>query len=123
MPGRYNHLARPRRPTPTGDGLWQVPVTVLPGLRLPLSWIWFRNLPERLLTLAARRLARRGELVCVYFHAWELCDLETRARGLPWPLRRNTGPALVHRLARWAAVFEEQGYERSPLGQVVDALQ
>ncbi len=110
VPGRYNHLLRPLNPQRSRAGLWQVPVTVLPVTRLPLSWIWFRNYPEALLRLTTRSLARRSALICVYFHSWVLCDINSKAGGLPWPVRRNTGPALTRRLEGWAAALEDRGF-------------
>lgn len=113
VPGRYNHLRRPTSPTRGPGGLWQVPVSVLPGLRLPLSWIWFRHTPGPVLRLAVTALALGPSPICLYFHAWELCDLRGAAPEIPWAVRRGTGPALAARLQRLCQRLERRGYERA----------
>lgn len=111
VPGRYNHLGHTLTPTRSAGGLWQLPVTVMPRTRLPLSWIWLRNMPAPMLDLCLRRLVRDApELICLYLHPWELCDLNRAAPGLPWPLRRNTGDTLAARLLHLAGVLQESGY-------------
>ncbi len=119
VPGRYNHLGRSLVPSRHECGLWQVPLSVVPGVRLPVSWIWLRNLPGPLLDLAAARLVSPA---CLYLHAWELCDLGRLAPALPWPVRRNTGPALAARLVRLCAGLRARGFSRRTVSWYVDHL-
>jgi len=98
LPGRYNHLARSTVPN-RRSGLIEVPVTVLPAIRYPLSWIWFRNMPLPAMARMADVAARRRGLLCVYFHSWEFVDLS--GLGLPRPVTRGTGARLGRQLERW----------------------
>jgi hypothetical protein len=107
VPGRYNHLLQPTRPHQR-QGVLELPLTVLPLLRLPLSWIWFRSYPPPLLRAASRLLSRRP-LVMVYFHSWELADLS--GLDLPRLVARGCGPALAARLGDWVRWMRARGFE------------
>jgi len=109
VPGRYNHLARPTR-THLQDGIVRVPVAVSPLMRLPVSWIWFRNYPKSLLQILGRSLAARRDALCLYFHNWEFVDLQRAAPGLPRSVARNTGEAFARRLARFVELCKKRGF-------------
>ena len=101
VPGRYNRLRAPRRAA-RRDGLYAVPASVTPLLRLPLFWLSFKNLPGWLIRLASAWTLRVDGHLVLYFHPWEFADLS--AYGLPRYVRRVDGPRLGRRLAgylRW----------------------
>ncbi len=73
VPGRYNHMRSPRFPF-LKEGVLEIPVSVSPGLRLPLSWVWFRQLG---VTYAkAITLSVDTPFLCIYFHPWEFVPLQ-----------------------------------------------
>jgi peptidoglycan/xylan/chitin deacetylase (PgdA/CDA1 family) len=55
--------------------LAEVPVSVMPGLRLPLTGTWIRFFGVHYTLLGMRWLARRGIAPVLYVHPWELADL------------------------------------------------
>lgn len=82
IPGWYGGEFRTREPSSASAidpaaprGLAEVPVAVMPGLRLPLTGTWIRFFGVRYTILGMRLLARRGVPPVLYVHPWELVDL------------------------------------------------
>lgn len=95
LPGRYNNFHLPRT-VYNEDGVKRIPASVSPGIRIPLFWLSFKNMPYNLyLQLCKQTLARDGYL-CLYFHPWEFTSIEQF--GLPGYTRRWCGSKLVERL-------------------------
>jgi len=95
VPGRYNGLHWPRAPW-REDGIVRIPISVMPVIRIPVSWLWFRMF-GRVLGGGAIRAARLGApYLQLYFHPWEALDI--RAYGIPRWLAWRTGPAFVDAL-------------------------
>jgi hypothetical protein len=74
IPGRYDHRDKPTKPF-FEKGLWNVPASVSPWLRIPLFWLSFKNFPLWIYTLLAKRTLRKQEYLNIYFHPWEFADL------------------------------------------------
>lgn len=70
--------------------LTEVPVSVMPGLRLPLTGTWLRFFGPRYTILGMRLLARRGVAPVLYVHPWELVDLPA-VEGVPKRVYWHTG--------------------------------
>ncbi len=107
VPGRYNGLRWPRAPW-WEAGLLRIPVSVLPGVRVPVSWICFRTLGARLGGVAIRAAGVSAPYVHVYFHPWEALDV--RQVGIPRWLACRTGPRFVElldHLLAWAGTRYE----------------
>lgn len=103
VPGRYNNLRRPRRPYFAGE-LLNIPASVTPLVRFPLFWLSFKNAPLWATRAAAGWTLAADDCLVLYFHPWELCDLERF--GVPRWLRRWDGRAMAERLAaylKWLA--------------------
>lgn len=103
IPGRYSG----RGPTglfrdPDCD-LPVMPVSVVPGLRLPLSWLWFRGLPEGYLRWGASLVEARCEYLCLYLHPWDMVDLTPHKRWLLPGYTVGTAGALerLERFLKW----------------------
>lgn len=87
VPGRYNHLQSPRSPF-VSEGVLEIPVSVAPLFRLPVSWMWFRQLGvtyAKVVTMMIKDL-------CIYFHPWEFVPLQKSL------YTRNTGKPMEHAL-------------------------
>lgn len=70
--------------------LTEVPASVMPGLRLPLTGTWLRFFGPRYTILGMRLLARRGVTPVLYVHPWELVDLPA-VDGVPERVYWHTG--------------------------------
>ncbi|MEO8601706.1 MAG: polysaccharide deacetylase family protein [bacterium] len=103
VPTRYNGLRLPRRPW-RDSGLLRVPISVLPGCRVPVSFVWYRAVGKRLRPLALAAASRGAPYLHLYFHPWEAEDI--RRYGAPAWLAVGTGAAFVtalEALLNWAA--------------------
>jgi len=106
VPGRYNHWSRERGVSRV-DGCYEIPVSVTPRMRLPLTWAAFRLLPLSYSQRGARRAMRADGWLNLYFHSWEFAELEgSRA---PYLLRKNTGGALREKLGRYIRWHRRRG--------------
>ena len=84
------------------SGIWEVPASVLPLVRFPLFWASFHILPLPLYLAACRLALAADGLLTLYFHPWELAELEEPQ--FPRWLRRRSRPqriARMERLVRW----------------------
>jgi len=83
VPGRYSGRG-PLEPfrEPESD-MTVLPVSVVPGVRLPLSWLWFRALPEGYTRWGASLVEANSDHLCLYFHPWDFADLRPYRFWLP----------------------------------------
>ena len=99
LPGRYNNFRAPLVPFREPCGLWQLPVTALPILRLPLFWLSFKNLPLHLYIALARRAVRCNGLFNFYTHPWEYAaEAREKRWGIPGYITRYAGDEHLQRL-------------------------
>ena len=93
VPGRYNNVRSPRSPF-VKEGVLEIPVSVTPIVRLPLSWVWFRQLGTiytKVMTLMIT------DYLCIYFHPWEFVPLYEGG----FVYTRNTGRKMVNALEKF----------------------
>ncbi|MDO8995614.1 polysaccharide deacetylase family protein [Sediminibacterium sp.] len=95
LPGRYNNFHLPRT-VYTENGIKRIPASVSPGIRIPLFWLSFKNMPYALYLKLCRQTIAKDGYICLYFHPWEFTPIEQF--GLPGYTRRWCGPILVERL-------------------------
>lgn len=95
LPGRYNNFHLPRT-LYHEDGIIRIPASVSPGIRIPLFWLSFKNMPYALYLQLCRQTLAKDGYICLYFHPWEFTPIEQY--GLPGYTRRWCGTALVDRL-------------------------
>ena len=105
VPSRYNGLRRPRVPW-FEDGLLRIPISVLPAIRLPVSFLWYRAAGPRLGPIAARLAATGCPYLHLYFHPWEAVDV--RPFGIPSWLAVRTGAPFLGALDRLLAGSESR---------------
>ena len=71
-------------------GLAELPIAVMPALRLPLTGTWLRFFGVRYTIAGMHLLARRGIAPVLYVHPWELADLPA-VEGVPRRVYVRTG--------------------------------
>lgn len=94
--GPVAQLVRPRTPHRDAEGLLELPVSVLPGVRVPYIGTLVVGMPPRVSGVLARALAG-DELVVLELHGVDLCDasdgvppeLLARQRELRVPVREK----------------------------------
>lgn len=113
LPGRYDRRREKRTLHRTREGLWEVPVSATPWLRVPLFWLAAKTMPMPLLWASSRRCLAHDGYLSAFFHPWEL--LELGATGLPRYVRLRDGAAMAARITAWVralarvAVFQTTG--------------
>jgi peptidoglycan/xylan/chitin deacetylase (PgdA/CDA1 family) len=117
MPGRYNHFRAPRTPF-VRNGLWQLPASVTPFLRIPLFWLAMHNLPMGFYQMLCRYVAKRDHYLNIYFHPWEFTDLHNEKFGLPRYISRQSGQPLLLRLEQLISKLKQQGFRFGCLGDL-----
>ncbi|CCQ34123.1 chitin deacetylase protein [Halorhabdus tiamatea SARL4B] len=97
IPGWYGGEYDVHRPTPAAEidtdapgSIRELPVSVMPRLRLPLTGTWLRFFGPRYTILGMRWLARRGITPVLYVHPWECVDLPD-VEGVPSRVYYHTG--------------------------------
>lgn len=122
LPGRYNNFNKPRTWFHQ-QGVLQLPSSVSPGIRFPLFWLSFHNLPMRMLKWLSSATHRKDGYLNLYFHPWEFTDLNQPERfGFPGYVTRNTGEAFVARLEEFITWAQAKGYTFSTTGDFVKML-
>lgn len=91
VPGRYYNFFRSRQIT-SSYGLINLPISVTPVLRLPFSWIWFRNMGLNYLKFCTSWVFLTQDYTNIYFHSWDFADIENGMdSSLPFFVTRNAG--------------------------------
>jgi len=123
VPGWYGGTFDTHRPTSAAAirpgapaSIAEVPLSVAPFLRLPLSGAWTRLIGRRYTLAGLRRLRSRGVSPVLYYHPWELVDLPA-VEGVPRRVYWRTGDWLRETLR---AVLEEP-FEFVPVGRLTAA--
>lgn len=112
IPGRYNNI-RSRRDIHKIDDIFEVPISVTPILRLPFSWVWFRNMGLDY-TKACTLLSSKGnDHLNIYFHPWDFVDISgQKVHSL---IKRNTGEISIKQLSDYIEWCLERDYEFSTI--------
>lgn len=98
IPGRYNHLRKPRMVF-VKDGILQIPASVTPWLRFPLFWLSNHVLPQWLYLWLVRRTLRHDGFFITYMHPWEFYPLNAHPEWkVPCYIRRSCGSTMEKRL-------------------------
>lgn len=97
IPGWYGGEFTQQRPATADcfragapESIAEIPVAVMPKLRLPLSGTWLRFFGVRYARLGMRLLARRGIVPVLYLHPWEFVGLP-KVTGVPKRVYFRTG--------------------------------
>lgn len=111
LPGRYNHLDKPRLPYIAPNGLWMLPASVVPRIRVPLFWLSMHNMPLGLYMRLMSYTARHDGYLNTYYHPWEFADLRSLPYQLPSYILRHSGRALQQRLSRLIGHLRSRGLD------------
>jgi hypothetical protein len=96
LPGWYGGEYDIDRPTPAGRlqptaaDITELPIAVMPGVRLPLSGAWLRFFGRQYAVYGMKILARRDIPPVIYLHPWELVELPA-IEGVPRRVYWRTG--------------------------------
>ncbi len=119
LPGYYNHRRqRLQMHMPPGRKIIEVPVAVMPRSRLPIVWMFMRNLGTWWTQRGVEALLRRGISPNLYFHSWEFTEM--RCRQLPGYFTRNTGKKFLRMMEKFITLNKSRRREFVPLGDILN---
>ena len=106
VPGRYYNWSYPLNPyLPNGAGeVIEIPISVIPLIRFPISWWWMRNIGLWLTRFGTDINLRSNRNVIIYFHAWEFVELPF-IKGQPLHLVKNCGEVFLNRLEKFIKFY------------------
>jgi peptidoglycan/xylan/chitin deacetylase (PgdA/CDA1 family) len=108
LPGKYNNFSQPRRIFQEG-GLWQIPTSVSPIVRIPLFWLALHNFPLSVYCFLSKLTLRKDGYLNLYFHPWEFVKLAKPQFDLPFYVTHNSGDLMVKRLGSFISHFQQKG--------------
>ncbi len=112
IPTKYNHITQSRKVQKYG-AIVEIPISVVPVIGLPFSWLWFRNFPLLYAKCCTVLNTATSDFTLLYFHPWEFADLKKQewgCRGFLWNLTiRNTGKAMEQKLENYIIWAKERG--------------
>jgi peptidoglycan/xylan/chitin deacetylase (PgdA/CDA1 family) len=106
IPGRYNHLNKPRHPYFVNNTLI-IPTSVTPTFRIPLFWLTIKNFPMWWLKQELVHTLKKDGCLSLYFHPWEFTD--TSGFGLPGYVSKRNGAVMIKRLTEIITLLKQHG--------------
>lgn len=111
LPGRYNHLDKPRTYFKEKSML-QIPASVSPIIRFPLFWLSFHNLPLFLYQFLAKWTLKTDKYLNIYFHPWEFTNLKQPEKfGFPSYVSKNSGQEMITRFDKMLVWMSKKNYK------------
>ena len=99
VPGRYNHRDVPRKVFKK-EGIFEVPVSVATGMRVPLFWLSLHLFPVKMYLLGASESLKKTGYFATYFHPWEFSELLKGYGAVPSYIKLNSGEKMISRLEK-----------------------
>ena len=111
LPGYYNYSSMPLQVHSPISGLKirEVPVAVMPGIRLPIVWMFMRLLGARYTQLGVNGLVKKGINPILYFHSWEFTSMNSKL--VPFYFTWRTGDQFVNMLEKFIVLNKKKGRE------------
>jgi hypothetical protein len=105
FPDRENILSR------GNSRVLEMPISVIPLLRFPISWWWMRNFGVWLTCLGTKINLLQRRNVVLYFHAWEFVK-NPQIGKIPSHLTRKTGKPCLSALNEFIKRFENYKFKK-----------
>ena len=110
LPGRYNNFRSPLLPFDEDCGLKQYPISAVPGIRFPLFWLSFKNLPFKFYLMLAKFTLKQTNYFNMYSHPWEYNEeSKSQKYGIPAYITRQAGNDLADRLENFIIEMKKVG--------------
>lgn len=106
IPGRYNHLDKPRHPYFV-DQVLTVPTSVTPNFRIPLFWLTIKNFPMWWIRRELIHTLKKDGFLSLYFHPWEFVSIS--GYGLPGYIANKSGDEMIKRLREIIELLLNEG--------------
>ncbi len=105
------------------DGLFSVPVSVLPIIRLPFSWIWFRNIGWYYSFMCTKACLASSDYAMLYFHSWDFADIQKeKHNGLFWQVyKNNSGKKITKSFKKYLDMLIDEKIKKTTIREYIDA--
>lgn len=109
VPGFYNNSRYPLYPyKPFNLDIKEIPIAAMPYLRLPIGWIWLRNLGCWWTNIGIKLLLRNDIPAVIYVHSWEFTEI--KSSNVPFYLIRNTGNKFRLEFTKFLNAFQHHDF-------------
>lgn len=108
IPGRYNYLFKRTKTYRIGE-IIEIPISVVPFVGLPFSFLWFRNFGLPYVKLCSQMTIISQEFLNMYFHPWEFVDISNYR--IPFFMKRNCGKWMVHEIKEFLNWILERNFK------------
>lgn len=98
IPTRYNNLFKPRKIF-RKEGIKIIPTSVAPFIRLPITYLWFRNFGLNYTKICTNLCSLTDTYGNIYFHPWEFISLKNQE--IPKIFKKNTGKKMIIMLDKY----------------------
>ena len=96
----------------------EIPVSVTPILRLPFSWVWFRNAGLLYTKICTKLNLIDKDYVNIYFHPWDFYNTNTREfKGVLYISLRNAGEKTIEQLDRYVIWCKKNNLEVTTISE------
>jgi peptidoglycan/xylan/chitin deacetylase (PgdA/CDA1 family) len=95
MPGRYNNLFTKRKPYKK-SGIFVIPISTVPLIRSPITWLTIKNFPISLIRFFSRVILLFDRKINLYMHPWEFSDISKY--NLPRYVKNPSGDEMLAKL-------------------------
>jgi hypothetical protein len=108
LPGRYNNLRVSRKPYKiSNSGIIELPASVSPGIRVPLFWLSFKNLPFFLYRCFCNSVIRQDQFLHLYFHPWEFARIDQF--NIPGYIKKPNGDRYIKKFEKLIKYLKNKG--------------
>lgn len=108
VPGHYYNIFKKTKPHIVNGDLFEIPISVIPLIKFPISWIWMRNLGNWVTNLGTMLNLLEKKPVILYFHSWEFTKLPKI--DIPPYLTKNCGKRFLRQLEEFIETFKAEKF-------------
>ncbi|MDO8740183.1 MAG: polysaccharide deacetylase family protein [Candidatus Woesearchaeota archaeon] len=117
IPGRYNYFFKTRKIT-IKNNIVSIPLSTTPLIRLPFSWLWFRNLGLTYAKFCTLISFADVNFINLFFHPWDFINL--KKFKLPFLIKNNTGDKCINMLENYILWCKKSKYEFKTIGKYLN---
>jgi len=121
VPGKYYNFRSPLSPFQMENGIWEIPISVIPCIRFPISWWWMRNVGGWITYTGTTINLHSKRNVVLYFHSWEFIDLADTGKT-PRDIIRNTGKKFCGQLKKFIRFYKNRDIDFLPVIERIPLL-
>ena len=107
IPGFYNNKHCSLKPFKIGKVI-EIPASASYKFRLPISWVFMRNLPLIYSIRIIKKLLKKGITPVLYFHSWEFYEI--KSKQIPFYITWNTGKKFSRKFEKFLEIFKDEKF-------------